>query len=204
MSAEDSYKIAIIKELERSSEDPEILLKAGSYFFEPGRDPHKAVELLSKALRIDPRNTRVYFWLAKCLYHDFCNYAEAERLIRDSLEIDPRQPDALILLASVMGDLDRPLADRVKVLRRALELAPDWPLPREFLVQLLLEEGRTSEVKALLTDWDSTGGSYHPVVVTNPTEEYYEEAVTGRNNAQCYVSLRTALHNIKALGGSKN
>lgn len=187
----ESYEAAITNELTRSPDDPEILLRAGSYYFEPGRNPDKAVELLRKALTLDPRNTRVRFWLAKCLYHDFCDYVEAEQLIRDSLELNPNQPDALSLLASILGDLDRPVGERVAVLYRAVELAPDWPLPRLFLAHLLLDGGRTAEAKRVLSEWAITERAYHPVAVTNPTAEYYEEAVTGRNSPECYAELKS-------------
>lgn len=192
MTGEEAYGVAIADELARSPDDPETLLKAGSYFFEPGRDPDKAVELLRKAHALDPRNTRVRFWLAKCLYHDFCDYAEAEQLIRGSLQLDPNQPDALSLLGSIMADLDQTVADRVAVLRKAVELAPDWPLPRLSLAQLLLGARRNSEAKALLAE-GGTASSYCPVAVTNPTAEYYEYAVTGRNNPECHASLKSLI-----------
>jgi tetratricopeptide (TPR) repeat protein len=193
MTPEDTYGREVSNELEQFPEDPNVLIKAGSYYFEPGREPDKAVELLSKALKIYPDSTRARFWLAKCLYHDFCNYAESEKLIKYSLQLNPDQPDAISLLASIMADLDYPLNDRISILRKAVELAPNWPLLRLSLAQLLLESGNKAEARSLLMTGHGVGNSYHPVPTTNPTEEYYEYAVTGRNNPECHKSLQSMI-----------
>jgi Flp pilus assembly protein TadD len=191
MTDDEAYRVTIIDELNRFPNDPEVLVKAGSYFFEPGREPDKAVQLLRRALELDPRNTRARFWLAKCLFHDFCDYAEAEQVIRDSLQLDPNQPDALSLFDSVMSDLDRPAEDRIPVLRKAVELAPDWPLPRLALAMLLLESGRKSEAKAIALEGITPVTGHLPVPVTDPTSEYYEYAVTGRNSPECCAELKS-------------
>ena len=191
MTDDEAYRVTIIDELNRFPNDPEVLVKAGSYFFEPGREPDKAVQLLRRALELDPRNTRARFWLAKCLFHDFCDYAEAEQVIRDSLQLDPNQPDALSLFDSVMSDLDRPAEDRIPVLRKAVELAPDWPLPRLALAQQLFEIGRKSEAKAIALVGITRYSGHPPVAVTDPTTGYYEYAVTGRNSPECRAELKS-------------
>lgn len=173
-----AYLGSVLKNLSEKPNDAALLIKAGRLFFEPAREPSRAVACFQQALTADPSSSEARFWMATCLLYDYCDYQQAKHLLTEALHIKPNMPEALSLLASVMGELDEPPTDRIDVLRKALALAPDWALSRLCLARLLIDTGKIAEAKELLANGLETRPDLP--VVNNPLDEYYEQAVTGR------------------------
>ena len=186
---------------EKISHDPtdvSTLIKLGRLSFEPMHKFADAVSFFQRALLIDPQNVEARFWLAKCLYHSYCNYADARRLLEESLAINPNSPECLSLLASVLDDLDEPKERSIELLKRAVELAPDWVTPRENLAMWLLEVGNAEEAKIVATQ--GLEKLQPRGVLGDPLEQYYESAVTGRAWPSNREDLESLLDRIRPKG----
>lgn len=154
--------------------------------------PVEARAYLEKAIEIDPVNTDARFWLAKSLYHDFCDYEQARSFLYEAVELAPTRADCLALLVYIILDLDGATDEAIKYLNEALQVAPDWTGSRRQLIQIytwrrefVLAE---RELKKLETIIENMGKE--DVVIHSNIENYYETAVTGRF---------TIARNIKAL-----
>src|SRR6476620_10922800 len=75
----------------------------------------------------------------------------AERILKPYLKDDPFDVAAIRMLAELAARIGR-LRDSENLLRRAVELAPDWTVPRANLAMLLGRMGRPAEAMELLDD----------------------------------------------------
>ncbi|MFD7322602.1 tetratricopeptide repeat protein [Streptomyces sp. NPDC059875] len=108
----------------------------------------EAVHALEAADRLQPEHPGVRLRLAQTLINAG-RENEALRTLDQVLKLDPDDPDALFLhglLRWQIGDL----AGAESELSRVVDLAPAWALPRAYLGDVLLRQGRTDEALTLL------------------------------------------------------
>lgn len=180
--------------LKRETAEPEnidLLIKLGRIYFVPFYEIKQALFYLDKALTLDPKNTEGRFWVAKCMYHYYCDFARAKTVLEEALAINPILPECLSLLASVLGDLDEPIEQRIKLLNEAVRLAPDWTSPRRSLALLLIKKGQLSEAERLLLDGLELLKPQE--TIHDPLDAYYESAVTGRNSPDIRMKFESLI-----------
>lgn len=73
-------------------------------------------------------------------------------LMRTLVEMDESNADAQQALATVAASVEQNDVAAAAA-RRALELRPGWDKPRQFLVRLLLSQGKRSEARALIEEF---------------------------------------------------
>ena len=173
------YYNSLKEKVKNNPRDIASLIQIGALDFEYFHRHQDAVDYLQRAINLDQENVDARFWLAACLYHDYCDYANAEKVLREALKLDPYRADCLSLLASVSWNTGKPLDIAVSYLKKAVEIAPDWPLLRHKLATLLLESNQIElaglEIKKALSSATSL-----PKQTQNEVEYYYENVVTGR------------------------
>jgi tetratricopeptide (TPR) repeat protein len=140
----------------------------------------KAIEILEKAIETEPHNADAHFWLAKCFYHDYVDAQRAKEILQQALKLDAKRADCLSLMASVITDLGLSLRERLSYLEQAVQQAPDWITPRQYLAQTLMELGEIEKAEVEVMTALSFVDAQTSIQPSNPVEEYYESAVTGR------------------------
>ncbi len=76
-------------------------------------------------------------------------------------------------------DCGNPLEQAISYLRKAVEIAPDWPLLRHKLATLLLELHQIEQAEQEINKTLALSQSF-PKQTQNEVEYYYEYVVTGR------------------------
>src|SRR6476619_3696132 len=95
--------------------------------------------------RLDPRLIEA----AAAMHEDRLDVAE--RILKPYLKDDPFDVRAIRMLAELAARIGR-LRDSENLLRRAVELAPGWTVPKANLALLLGRMGRPAEAMELLDD----------------------------------------------------
>jgi len=168
------------EQVNKHPQDIQSQVLLGAMMFEPFHKTEQGIEILKKVIETEPHNVDAHFWLAKCFYHDYVDAQRAKEILQQALKLDTKRADCLSLMASVVTDLGLSLKERLFYLEQAVQQAPDWITPRQYLAQTLMELGNTEkaeiEVMTALSVVDVQTG----IQPSNPVEEYYESAVTGR------------------------
>jgi len=152
----------------------------GAMMFEPFHKTEQAIEILEKVIETAPHHVEAHFWLAKCFYHDYVDAERAKEILQQALKIDAKRADCLSLMASVITDLGGSLKERLAYLELAVQQAPDWITPRQYLAQTLMELGEIEKAESEVMTALSIVDTQTNLQPSNPVEEYYESAVTGR------------------------
>jgi tetratricopeptide (TPR) repeat protein len=152
----------------------------GAMMFEPFHKTDQAIEILEKAIETEPHNADAHFWLAKCFYHDYVDAERAKEILLKALKLDAKRADCLSLMASVITDLGLSVKERLAYLEQAVQQAPDWITPRQYLAQTLMELGNIEKAELEVMTALSFVDAKTSIQPSNPVEEYYESAVTGR------------------------
>ena len=82
-----------------------------------------------RALELDPSNAEAISAQGTVAFWYEWDYAKAERLLKKALSIDENHADAHLFLGHVYSNVDR-ADDALREIRRARELANEWPQPR--------------------------------------------------------------------------
>jgi tetratricopeptide (TPR) repeat protein len=160
----DFYK----KALELEPDSPVILERLAEIYAE-SQHIRDAVIQAQKALKLDPDNIDAHRLLARIYVRTLGdmnagqvqqeNLAKALEQFQAVLRIDPRDTEAALWLARLYRFENQP-ADAEKVLRGILQHDPDHEPALEQLSQLLIDEDRSQEAIALLTQ--AAGDSASP------------------------------------------
>lgn len=151
--------------------------------------PNEARDYLQRAVELDPKNVDVLFWLAKCWYHDFADSEKARKYLEQALAVAPSRSDCLSLMAAVLSDLQAESAIILSYIDRAIICAPDWVIPYEQRVRLLIELHRFSEAEQEINIIEKLIQQR----ISPPQDsikEYYESSVTGRSVTDISFDLR--------------
>ncbi len=152
----------------------------GAMLFEPFHQTDQAIEILEKVIEKEPDEITAHFWLAKCVYHDYMDVERAQQILQKALELDNKRADCLSLMASVITDLGATAKERLYYLEQAVQQAPDWISPRQYLAQTLMELGALDKAETEVIIALSLVNTAKNIQPSNSVEEYYESAVTGR------------------------
>jgi Tfp pilus assembly protein PilF len=160
------------------------------------------VKLLQAALTKNPENADAWFWLAKCYFHDFVDSQHAKQALEKALEIEPNRADCLNLMASVLMDLKIAPEKCLRLVERAIELAPDWISLHKNRAMILLQMKHYDEAEAeVQRTFSLISPSPEP---KDSVEEYYEEAVTGRRRPNIHKELDDLLQRIREAKSSQS
>lgn len=99
----------------------------------------EALSCYLTAIRLEPDAPTAHYNLASFLATHGLEMAAEE--YREAIDLDPEYPDAHVNLGITSADLGKPKEAEL-AFERAIELAPDDPLPRQELAILLMDEGR--------------------------------------------------------------
>ncbi len=179
LNLDRQYRNYLKEKLVSNPSDASTIMRLGIMAWEPFHEREEAIRYLEHAIALDPNIVDARFWLAKCYYHDYCNYDQAEKLIFEALRLDPTRADCLYLLAGVILDTTEKLDDAIACLEKAIEYAPDWPTLHSFLASLYIRANRldcAERQASKIRDLAQTP----PVRPGNSIDEYYELVVTGR------------------------
>jgi tetratricopeptide (TPR) repeat protein len=138
----------------------------------------KAIEILEKAIETEPHNADAHFWLAKCFYHDYVDAQRAKEILGLSLR------------------------ERLSYLEQAVQQAPDWITPRQYLAQTLMELGEIEKAEVEVMTALSFVDAQTSIQPSNPVEEYYESAVTGRIWPNIKEELTQLLQSIPSINAN--
>jgi tetratricopeptide (TPR) repeat protein len=164
----------------KNSQDIPSQILLGAMMFEPFHETSKAIAVLEKAIEREPNNVDAHFWLAKCFYHDYVDVEQTQVILQNALLNDAKRADCLSLMASVITDLGGSPKQRFGYLEQAVNQAPDWISPRQYLAQTLLELEDIDKAYAEVIIALSFVNTQKEIQPSNPVEAYYESAVTGR------------------------
>lgn len=180
-----SYLAALVLKNPRNAT---ALTHLGMLCWEPLHEVERAMTHLQQAIACDPKNVEARFWLAKCYYHDYCDYKAARQLVEEGLQLEPTRADCLDLLASIVMDTTKDVREAIGYLQCAVQDQPDWPMLRLSLGALYLEIGdvASAEREAQVAMRLISNKTRKP---RNGVEEYYEKVVTGRGNTRLSQSL---------------
>lgn len=199
---DNMHRAYLEKKIEENPKNIQALIQLGVLCWEPFHEQNRALEYLEKAVEYDPQNVDALFWGAKCIYHDFCAYEGAKQLLRLALTIDPKRADCLDLLATIIEDFDRNDAEALEYVKKAVELAPDWPACRAFLVSLYVKLHDIPSAERELEKLEEL--CKLPLIKPkNGVEDYYENIVTGRGSkmmAERIAALKERIQKAKDLG----
>ena len=148
----------------RLASDPAIATQDKQKYFE------FAIRELEAERQAVPTDMRAKAFLAT-LYTSAGRPQEAIAVLDEALAISPRRPQFYFIAAEAYlngGDTER----AIETIRKAYDLAPDYPEAIENLAVVLILTGRNNEVEALFTKHYGT---------TEPANERYAEAYTRLN-----------------------
>ncbi len=198
------------KYVNKHPQDIQSQVLLGAMMFEPFHKTDQAIAILEKVIEIEPHNVDALFWLAKCFFHDYVDAARAKEILQQALNLDAKRADCLSLMASVITDLGLSLRERLAYLEQAVQQAPDWITPRQYLAQTLMELGEIENAEVEVMTALSFVDAQTKIQPSNPVEEYYESAVTGRiwpnikeELTQLLHSIRTKRHSIPIVHANK-
>lgn len=194
-AVDKKYQMYLEKHLETNQKDIKALIHLGVLCWEPFHEQEKAIQYLTKAVAYDPQNIDARFWLAKCYYHDYCNYEKAKSLILEALKIDLNRADCLSLLASIILDTTENLNESIAYLEKAVNQAPDWPMLRFSLASFYLEKNQIQLAEQQVSKIQELANP--PLNLRNAIEDYYETIVTGRNKENILVSIQNLKERIR-------
>jgi len=176
----EKYRSYLYEKIQKKTQDISTFIHLGILEFEYFHNHDQAMLFLEKAIQIDPLNISAKFWMAMCLYYDFCEYEKAEVVIKEILKLNPYHPESLSLMAWIIRGLNRPLNQAIEYIRTAITYQPDWPMLRCQLATFLFLVGdikhAQEEVKKIFQI-----PSLNPQKIANEVERYYESVVTGRS-----------------------
>jgi serine/threonine protein kinase len=126
-------------------------------------DPNVAfpevLEAAQRALDLDPVNAEAFAAQGTVAFWYEWDYAKAEGLLEKALSIDANHADSHMFLAHVYSNTDRP-RDALFEIRRAQELAHEWPQPRAleglFLYQARRYDEAVRHLDTVVKDLDPT------------------------------------------------
>lgn len=133
---------------------------------EDGENYQRAVYWLSKAIELEPYNSRLHLKLGDVLYIGLLDYPSAEKHYQKAIELNPKNKKAYIGIASLYGSPDSniELGEAIRALKVAREVDPDDPIVIARLGDLLYEDGK---VDLAVNAW------LEALVCTHPLEEGY-------------------------------
>lgn len=111
--------------------------------FHKGTDLRKAVELLERAIQIDPDYALAHQSLGK-VYHHLEDFIRADYHYRRSLEIDPADYWSNLYLANFLG-VQRKYDEAAEMYRRAMMLHPELDSSYKFYANFLDSIGKSEE-----------------------------------------------------------
>ena len=192
--AADDFRRAI----ELGDDDPNTRIKLSRALAMQG-DTEGASSAVQASLELDPIRQR----LADAFrLQNTGEEGEAEKIYRQVLKEDPNNVDALRLLASLATSTKRH-RDAEILLKRALELAPDFGRAMADLITNLIEQDRADEAcefgERLLKIGGDNANTYLAVGNAFAADGRYEEAI------ECYrTALAKAPDHLGAMGGLAN
>jgi len=134
------------KVLSQQPQDSKILTKLGIlYLF--NNDIHSAIKYLNDAFNNDPRNPDPLFWLALYNYYFANDIQEAINLLKKALLLDQNRSDFFIYRYLFTCKATQSIECGMPYLTKAIEISPDWVLPRIQLIKFLLYKGEASSIK---------------------------------------------------------
>jgi tetratricopeptide (TPR) repeat protein len=147
--------------------------------------PTEAIEILERAIQVEPENTEARVWLGLVFLNEAFRFNDAMAVLAEAVDIDPNRADCLDLLAEALRRDGRPADAFIGLLQRAVESAPTWVLPRVHLAFALRDIGRRQEAREQLQVALANDGSVPEP--TDPVEHTYEWEVTGRIGSREFI-----------------
>lgn len=197
-----SSEIEMVKQMERSldlARSPiDELLRLGQLYIEPLHQEHQAIKVLEAAIRREPCNTWVTYWLSYCCVYylmDDSALEKARDLLKSCILTCPKPSAAIYsLLAEVLDDLEgpwrqdvkseqarrtpTPLVERIHLLEESVRLEPSWVNNRISLAWAYERAGRIGDAIHELEQ--AKKNIVHPDANWDYTRRNFEELVTGR------------------------
>ncbi len=178
MTKEDYQKIdELNKILEKDPTNIKALIRKG-YIFYDGTENHEAEKAFEQAIKIDPKCTDAYFWLAKCLWN-YCEYEKAIVVAKKGLEIDSNRADLHEMIVWALGSLKQYNDEFLYHVKKVIELEPTWITPKADLIRGLIAR---KEFDLAKKEIDETFRHIKLIPVPSDVmEKHYEGLVTGRS-----------------------
>jgi tetratricopeptide (TPR) repeat protein len=189
--ADKKYQFCLEEQLKNNPKDTTTLIQLGVLAFICTHNHQRALDYLKKVIELDPQNTNAYFWLATCLYHDYCEYNKAEKVTLEALKIDQTRSDCLCLMGLIYWHSYENIKEGIKYLEKAIHYEPNWPMLRHLVATLYLEIHDTQSAEAHV---QQAFKLFSPLIKrpTNAVENYYENVVTGRS----WINLQKEFQNL--------
>ena len=111
-------------------------------------DRRAALTHLSRLLELAPGDAEAGYLRVAGIVGRTAGPEERVALLRDLVALDETNPEAQQALAIVAASADQHEV-AIAAARRAQVLRPDWDMPRQFLIKLLLAEGKRGEARSL-------------------------------------------------------
>ena len=111
-------------------------------------DRRAALTHLSRLLELAPGDAEAGYLRVAGIVGRTAGPEERVALLRDLVALDETNPEAQQALAIVAASADQHEV-AIAAARRAQVLRPDWDMPRQFLIKLLLAEGKRGEARLL-------------------------------------------------------
>lgn len=147
-----------------------------SFAFRLG-DPSHVLASLQDTLRLDPRHGEALYWLASA-YFDRREPTVARPFAERAVDVNPDSARYWLLIVSVLRKLDHTNSEVLLYTKRAVDLAPDWPITRMVHAIALQQDGQfhcaETELRAALRAANSVA------VPSDPLQVYVEVRETGR------------------------
>jgi len=151
-------KEAVDKALELDPDLPEVHLALGHYYYHGRLDYDRALEQFDIVREIQPHNSEVLSWIGYVQRRQG-KFEQALVNIKKASELDPLSCHIAYEVAATFEPL-RKYSEAERYYDRAISLAPDWPRPYAWKVQLyLLWEGKTEKAWAVLEEASQNIGS---------------------------------------------
>lgn len=133
--------------LELAPDSPDAHQVAAALKIKTG-DRRAALTHLSRLLELAPGDAEAGYLRVAGIVGRTAGPEERVALLRDLVALDETNPEAQQALAIVAASADQHEV-AIAAARRAQVLRPDWDMPRQFLIKLLLAEGKRGEARSL-------------------------------------------------------
>lgn len=162
-----------------------------------GLSVNEALECTRRGVRLNPNNSDALFAFANTLYLKENNYVslskqeslDVKASLNKALKIDPNRADCYSILAELARSEKNGLEKTINLLEKSIELEPTWILPRIKLSYYLIEKGNIDSAEAVAKEAFKLFKTMEFPKPKTATEQYYEEAVTGRTKEREQVSF---------------
>ncbi|MFC1854908.1 tetratricopeptide repeat protein, partial [Candidatus Dependentiae bacterium] len=174
------YTKALELKLETYPNDVNALIELGYLYMDHFHDGEKSLNYLKEAIKIDPKECEIMFWMAKTYRHQICDIEKAKSTLQTAIKIDPNRADCNDYLAHILWCSGGPEKQVVYHLKKAIKAEPTWIRPKAALCNYYIKKHNFIEAQKVAKEAVEAANNIKTIRPKTPSEEYYEKYVTGR------------------------